>query len=370
MKRNHLHIVSVCAAVLLLFSCKKNDGPSIDDYFLNYEIKEIPVTADYTVGAFYYNWGTFNAAIKELPTVGKYQNVTGGISVDIMTKHIDTASMGGVDYFVFSVRSLNKDLNNFRNDSVQVRRFIDANTGNKMKFALAYNWNAGSYAVTTTAPLEADAVKLEQFFKDIEKFVPLFQNPNYQKVNGKTLLYIMNAHQLYSNNNAAIYTTLRTRLSAMGIELYIGGMQDRWTPPARYPFRYKGGVDAIFHQSFVQGLNSYDRFYLLPQYIDQNWQYSRKYFKDSMNVDYIPNITPAYNGTITSPTTTNPIVPRNDNGAMYKKLCNVAKMNASEATRLVLIDSWNKFDEDMQLEPAVSYGHLFLDITRAQFKKQ
>jgi hypothetical protein len=369
MKRNSFKILSFAIATLLFFSCRKNDGPSIDDYFLNYEIPEVPVTADYTVGAFYYNWGTFNANIKELPTVGKYQNVSNAISVDIMTKHIDTASAGGIDYFLFQVRSLSRDLNNFRNDSTQVRRFTDANTNNKMKFALAYNFNSGSYALSATATLEADAVKLEQFFKDIEKFVPWFQNANYQKVNGKTLLYIMNAHQLFSNNNVAIYTTLRSRLSALGIELYIGGFQDRWTPPARYAFRYKGCVDAVFHQSFVSGLNSYDRLYLLPQYIDQNWQYSRKYFKDSLNVDYIPDISPAYNGLITAPTSTNPVVVRTDGGAMYKKLCNVAKMNASQTTRLVLVDSWNKWDEDLQLEPAVSYGHLFLDITRQQFKK-
>src|SRR5687767_2450616 len=120
MKRNYFNILSVAVSVALLFSCKKNDGPSVDDYFLNYEIPEVPVTADYTVGAFYYSFGTFNANIKETPTVGKYQSPNGNISADIMKKHIDTASTGGLDYFVFQVRSDIKDVNNYRNDSVLV----------------------------------------------------------------------------------------------------------------------------------------------------------------------------------------------------------------------------------------------------------
>ena len=58
-----------------------------------------------------------------------------------------------------------------------------------------------------------------------------------------------------------------------------------------------------------------------------------------------------------------------DGGKIFKQLCNVAKMNASATTRLILIDSWNKWDEDTQLESAVSYGDLYLNITKQQFKR-
>jgi hypothetical protein len=365
-KLNHLYII---ACIVLLAACRKNDGPSVDDHYMNYDIPQVPVDQDYTVGALYYSFGTFNANIKEVPTVGSYSMPSGNITAGIMQKHIDTASNYGLDYFLFQVRSANRDNGNYRNDSVLVRRFVEANTANKMKLAIAYNYSAGSYGISTTSPLENDATKLQQFFSDIERLLPYMQDPNYVKVGGKTLLYIMNAHQLYSNNNVAIYTELRNRLSALGITLYIVGMQDRWTPPARYPFRYKGCVDAIFHQSFVSGINNWDRFYLLPQAIDQNWKYSKAYFRDSMQVDYVPNISPAYNWLILTPTSVNPNVTRADNGTMYRTLCNVAKLNASTDTRLILLDSWNKWDEDTQLEPANSYGDLYLKITKEQFKK-
>ena len=47
------YITGCSAALLLLAACNKEEGPSVDDYFLNYEIPEIPVTEDYQVGIFY-----------------------------------------------------------------------------------------------------------------------------------------------------------------------------------------------------------------------------------------------------------------------------------------------------------------------------
>ena len=59
------YITGCSLTLLLLAACNKEEGPSIDDYFLNYEIPEIPVTEDYQVGIFYNNpennYGTYGA---------------------------------------------------------------------------------------------------------------------------------------------------------------------------------------------------------------------------------------------------------------------------------------------------------------------
>ena len=360
-------------AISFFFSCKKTStGPSVTTNILDYQIKEIPVTQDYTVGAFYYNFGSFNANIKEVPVVGKYAMPGGVETPNVMPQHITQAQTAGVDYFVFSFRSANKDATNWKNDSTLVQTFVAANTtATPMKFALQYNWSTGSYAVSNTAPLESNATKLNQFFDDIQRAATNWMNsPNYMKVNGKTLLYIQNAQVMYSNNNVAIYDTLRNRLSAMGFQMYIVGMQDRWTPPARYPFRYVNCVNAIYHQSFSTAIDSWDRWYVLPQAMDQNWEYSRKYFADSMGgISYVPNISPAYNWLITNPSSLNPSYPRTDSGALYRQLCNVAKMNADNSTRLIMIDSWNSWQDDSQLEAATDYQDRYLNITKQEFKK-
>jgi hypothetical protein len=365
--------LAIAVSFAALFSCKKsNSGPSPADNVLAYNIREIPVTTDYSVGAFYNGFGTFFAGVTETPVVGKYNMPGGVVPANVMTQHIAYAAKGGLDYFAFSFRSSGRDLNNYKFDSAVVKSFLDANGTANMKFALAYNWNAGTYGVAQTgAQLDADPVKLEQFYQDILRVVPLFNNSNYMKVSGKALLYIKQAQDIYANNNATIFATLRSRLSAAGVQLYIVGMQNAWTPPARYPFRFQNCVDAIYHQSFSgQGLTDWDRFYLLPQAMDQNWEYSRKYFKDTYSVDYVPNVSPAYNATISNPSYNGPVYARADSGKLYKQLCNVAKMNASESTRLILVDAFNDWQGGSQLEPANSYGELYLNITRSQFKKQ
>ena len=49
-------LLFIIAALSIFSSCtKKGDAPSVADNILNYTINEIPVTTDYTVGAFYYN---------------------------------------------------------------------------------------------------------------------------------------------------------------------------------------------------------------------------------------------------------------------------------------------------------------------------
>ena len=86
------YITGCSAALLLLAACSKEEGPSVDDYFLNYEIPEIPVTEDYQVGIFYYKgndittrpngdanftrWELLTLTDKELSTKNNYNNLT------------------------------------------------------------------------------------------------------------------------------------------------------------------------------------------------------------------------------------------------------------------------------------------------------
>ena len=370
------------------YSCKKwpflkdNTGPSASSNFLAYTIPKIYVTKNYTVGAFYYNNSGWNASVKRVPVVGDYNMPNGAIPPAIMTTHIAQANRAGIDYFLFAYRSPTKDNTNWLHDSTLIQTFVNANTGNTMKFALAYTVNSGALGISNTAPLESNKTALNNFLTDFQRGAAAFMNnPNYVKVNGKTLLYIEAAENIYSNEDSVIYDSVRTRLSAMGFQMYLVGMQDPWSPPARYIDRFYHCVDAIYHNSLSGnvGLTLWDRWYLLPQMMDQNWEYSRAYFRDSMGgINYIPDISPACDPTITNATSTNPIYPRTDSGAMFRQLCNVAKMNADTGAtgiRMVLIDSWNQWAYDMQLEPDTTntkgvtpYGESYLDIVRQEFK--
>lgn len=391
MKKNFSGSVAVLLALLVLSSlvaCKKwalaktSTGPTPQDNFLSYSINEIPVSKNYTVGAFYYNNNTWTTAVQRVPVVGDYNMTNGAISPAILSTHIAQAKQGGIDYFVFSYRSPTKDNTNWLHDSTLIQTFVNANSAGVMQFALAYTVNSGALGISNTAPLEKSTTALNNFLADFQRGAAAFMhNSNYVKVNGKTLLYIQSAENIFSNQDSVIYDSIRSRLSNMGFTMYLVGMQDAWSPPARYIDRFYHCVDAIYHQSLSGnvGLTQWDRWYLLPQMMDQNWEYSRAYFRDSMGgIDFIPNISPACNPQITTANSTNPIFPRTDSGAMFRQLCNVAKMNADTSgsgIRMVLIDSWNQWQYDMQLEPDTTntnslkpYGESYLNIVRQEFK--
>src|SRR5882672_11837301 len=106
----------IYTAMISLVACSKDDGPAAEDHFMNYEIPEVPVTENYTVGAFYYEVGNFNANIKEEPVVGKYSMPNGVVNPTVMTKHLEYATKAGLDYFLFSSRSANRDNGAYKRD--------------------------------------------------------------------------------------------------------------------------------------------------------------------------------------------------------------------------------------------------------------
>src|ERR1700716_3705442 len=125
MKNSKFSLIAITAMIFLYSCVKKDNAPPASANILAYTIKEIPVTQDYTIGAFYYNFGTFNSNISEVPAVGKYAMPNGVVPPAVMTKHIEYAGKGGIDYFLFQFRSANRDLNNYKSDSAVVKSFLD-----------------------------------------------------------------------------------------------------------------------------------------------------------------------------------------------------------------------------------------------------
>jgi hypothetical protein len=377
MKRYFTYLAFGLCLLVSLFSCDKD--PSIDDNFLNYKIEKIPATKDYTLGAFYINYGNFNPAILEVPSVGKYNFTNGAPSPAVMASHIQQAAKSKINYFIFSLRSANANLTNYTQDSLLVRSFLNAPGNSDMHFALSYNLNIGSNTasgqlpISNTAPIENFPAYLEGFYKDFERMTNFFKLPNYQKVNDKPLIIITPAQNLSSKDNPALYAELRRRVKAKGFDLYIVGMQDRWSPPQRFYFRFEKCVDAMYESKMVDAGDSPDRVYLFPQLVDQNWQYWKSYLK-GVNIDFIPSISPGYNYTILNPSSKNLPLGRNAGGAsedekanFYRDFCNIAKKSAPD-NGLIFIDSFNEWRVDSQIESAESYGDLYLDVTRQEFK--
>ena len=355
-----------------LLSCKKNE-PSVKDNFLNYQIPDVPVTSNYTVGAFYYTFTTLNANVTQIPTIGKY-GYTNGLPPDgVMQQHIADAGIAKIDYFIFSIRSPTLDNKNYLVDSTTVNAFLNAPNSAGVKFALSYNLNVGLLGITNSGgatgsgvTIETDPVKLAAFYNDFKRLAFFLGKANYQKVNGKYLLIINNAQDLNSKDNVALYKQLRTNLSALGFDLYIVGMQNRWSPPERYYYRFQNCTDAMYEANMGDVAGDNDRYWNFPQCTDQNWAYWKKTI-EAWNMEFVPCVMAGYNYQINNPTTNQLSVKRTAEGSWYKTFTNVAKRNASKS-RLIFVDSFNNFSVDSQIEPTQAYGNTYLDITRQAFK--
>ena len=194
---------TVCSIALLLFAaCKEDEGPSIDDHFLNYEIPEIPVTEDYQVGIFYNRgnditgipngdpnftrWEILTLTDEELSAKSYYNNLTPQVMpesqkegflqpdassqsfrmIPMIQQHVDDCIEAGADFMILT--EVGVDLNQgpgtrlSRGDSLFVtmmlgrsgrggnklpmphmgqpgRDFVDLKT---MKIVAGINWNA------------------------------------------------------------------------------------------------------------------------------------------------------------------------------------------------------------------------------------
>ena len=154
-------------------------------------------------------------------------------------------------------------------------------------------------------------------------------------------------------------------MTAEGIEMYIIGTQPRWTPPARYDFRFVNGVDAVSHESYIRNsINDFDRWKLFPTLCDQALTYSQAKFAE-YNLEYIPQFSPSYNGSVGNLTNTDFVVEKDQ--AWFTTYCNIAKRSSSPS-RMVILDAFNDWNQDKQIEPAQSYSTDFLNILRQQFK--
>lgn len=338
--------------MLGLISCQQEDEITAEDHLINYDIEEVPVTEDYTVGAFYVanNW---NPNIEEEPLAGKYLDA----DEEAMRQHILWADSGGVDYFLFRYSlpkvALDEDILN---------SFLNQNKDSLLNFALRFNPIPLKLTKNNTLEKKGQQENFIQSFKDM---IPYFDHPNYQKVDGKYVVNIIGANKFYCDSLELVYQELREEMSALGYELYLTGEQTGWMPPARFEHYYINALDAV---AFTNMFNNawYDRSVFLPQTIDQHWLYSKDYYMNKGGIELVPTVAPSINPKISNPNTPNLIVERDTD--FFWSILNVAKKNVG-SSRTIIVNSFNDWNFNTQLEPADSYGSNTLELLKQQTKK-
>jgi hypothetical protein len=379
---------------LLFFSCTEDKAillDDVDDSIKNYQIPKAPVNTNYTVGAIY-KMEFIKRTDNETPSIGQYifknidfapppNNLEDPLLLSqAYSKHVKQAQTAGVDFFIFNRRSF-KAIKQYNYDKGLVDILQTAPNAGDMKFAFSYNFGAFGLKKDFFPDFYIETLNLQNdFVKDFELMIPYFEKSNYMIINDKgvdkAVVYIFNSHSLFSLDNRALYKKLRDDLRAkmkmssnpklQNLELYLIGMQPEWTPPLRYigeieNNRFEGCVDALTITNYANINRGFtERKNYFHNYIDQAWSYHKETLA-KYNVEFVPTISPSYN----SANVNNYDIPKNAD--WFKANCNIAR-RASGANKLVLIDSFNDWNLDTQIESATSYGDMYLKIVKSEFK--
>lgn len=354
-KYNYFVLISF---LLVLFSCTEDDIVTGEGGLLDYTIPTEPVTTDYTVGAQYSTFGRRNT-VPEEPSIGIYNGNIGDPAV--YEEHVKQAKLAGIDFFIFRYRSANNTAQNSQ-DVNFINGLQSAPNAQDVKFALSYNF--GNMGLNNNRRIE-DRGLVQQFIDDFKSMVPYFNQTNYMKIDGKSVVYLFNSHNLHSNDNVALYQQMRTELSNLGVELYLIGMQNDWSPTLRFDFRFVNGVDAVTHNTYATVNNNFfDRVIQFHKFVDIAWQYHKETWLN-YNIEYVPTISPSINlGIINN----NNVHVFEKNESWFRDFSNIAR-RASGTHKIILIDSFNDWNRGTQLESANTYGEQYLNILKQEFKR-
>ncbi|MDB2674863.1 glycoside hydrolase family 99-like domain-containing protein, partial [Flavobacteriaceae bacterium] len=339
-------------------SCTEDDVVTGDDNILNYEIPIEPVASDYLVGAQYSRF-VRRSTVPEEPSIGIYN---GNIADPfVYEQHVNQANTAGIDFFIFQFRSANNSNAN-NQDATFINDLQTASNSQDLNFALSYNF--GNMGLNNNNRIE-DLGLVQRFVDDFKLMIPFFDQPNYMKINGKNVVYMFNSFNLHSNDNAALYQLMRDELSAMGVELYLIGMQPQWTPTLRFDFRFVNGIDAVTHTPYaIINQNDYDRYTFFHRIVNLAWEYHKETWLN-YNIEYIPTIAPSVNLKLINSGSPTYVIDKNEE--WFRAHCNVAR-RAVGSNRIVLLDSFNDWNRGTQVESADTYADEFLNILREEFK--
>jgi hypothetical protein len=380
---------------LLFFSCTEDKAillDDVDDSIKNYQIPKAPVNTNYTVGAIYTRYvPNPSITLVDSPSFGVFNEGTGNAST--YSEHVKQAQTAGIDFFIFNLRcSVRSNITDYvqsanpeyTTDKNYIDKLQTAPNAGDMKFAFSYNFESFRLRKDFFPTFYIEKLNLvNAFIKDFELMIPYFEKSNYMIINDKgvdkAVVYINNSHNLFSEDNRALYKKLRDDLRAkmkmssnpklQNLELYLIGMQPEWTPPLRYlgekeNNRFEGCVDALTITNYANINRGFtERRNYFHNYIDQAWSYHKETLA-KYNVEFVPTISPSYNAV-------------NDNNYdfpkkifkedWFKANCNIAR-RASGTNKLVIIDSFNNWNLDTQIESATSYGDMYLKILKSEFK--
>lgn len=423
MKYINLSYILAGMLTLSMSACSDDDNPSIEDYPLNYEIKEVKATENIAVGCMLvdpYN-DLSNATIWERltnpynpaegligpnvkPALGPYRLVSRDVKYhdDIATnlgQIAQWAQTAEIDYLITpSVREHNHCYPN--NINLDDKAFLELISGHdktgpwsndgSLKYAIQLNMQnlasqTGSNNYQTPLENKADITytdnnetvtitQRERVLNFMRSIAEYFVDDTYYKYMGRPVVFFYQPHEMHTLDISALYSDMRAAMKEIsGMDVYIIAEQEPWKPVARYAeVVLDGKPDAVMPREMTNiGGSLYERLYKFGVFLNENFKLNKQFLNGSYpGMEYIPSVSAGYSAYLNNGNVQNPdILPSVDG---FRERCWVAKMNLP-ANPMVVIDAFNNWRYGNAIEPTDpeygnGWGETYLDIVRQEFK--
>jgi hypothetical protein len=343
------------------------------------------IARDYTVGVFYYPWyGANNFHGREylrgeltppqLPTLGEYDDTDGAV----ISQHLAWSGQAGINLWVASWWGPDS-----RTDRTLKNVIMPHNDLAGVKIALFYE---------TTGRIGPDD-DINNAYTDIDYAAKTyFGNTNYLRIDGRPVVAVYVTRSLDEARLTAAVNNMRRAASDNGYNLYIIGDQVFGNPPTRHPYSPFDLLDAVTNYDVYGSMGR-------PRYAKQSGVELRRTRQNQwrdlahqQNCAFIPSVAPGYNDRGVRLESNHPGLSRRlDEGEPQGSLFQATLANALDLVddstgKMLLINSWNEWHEDTQIEPVGTgesttnpaeltqgldyhvYGELYLNILRAALR--
>jgi hypothetical protein len=402
-----LTLVSGAAYFLVSFLAGNKSGPAL-----------APVSQKLSVGAYYYTYDSKDSLfwqrylreklnIQQQPQLGEYSCRDEAV----IKQHLDWAKDAGIDFFAMSWFGPGSA------SDVTIKNYFNAYLKrNKpdFRFCLVYQTPYILPFEKGVVIIDRDALRLLQnhLLYAADEY---FNEPNYLKINGRPALFIYVSHLLRGDYELALTKTCNIVKQRTGLDIFLvgdevifseggarqgpGGTQpgsggSRQTQPDKKRIAV---FDAITTHTIV-GPAKYDGLPVLTGFfkdLDAIFQSYRQLAREK-DVMFIPCAMPGFNNRgFNKEWAKYPILPReatldkDNEGTTYSVYLDIARKYVDPALGMLMINSFNGFSDDTQIEPVASdfvtpasapaeltggyryynYGDLYLRLTKEGIKE-
>jgi len=322
-----------------------------------------------SVGAYYYTYDSPNSFfwqrylrkklnIRQSPKLGEYSSRDEAV----MKQHLAWANQSGIDFFAMSWFGPGSA------SDVTIRNYFSAylrNNKSDFKFCLVYQTPYLLPFENGVVIIDREALSLIQnhLLYAADEY---FKDPNYLKINNRPVLFIYVSHLLRGDYELALTKTCNVVKQRTGMDIFLVGDEviftegdSRQTQPDK---KRLGVFDAITTHT-IFGPIKYDGLPVLTGFFKDLDAVFQNYLQlaREKNVMFIPCAMPGFNNRGSNKEGIKyAILPReatidkNNEGTTYSVYLDVAKKYVDPSLGILMINSFNGFSDDTQIEPVTS----------------